>query len=113
MRPRRWFDPEQNHLFERISYHETAVKAIEGSDALFISTDWEEFRSLATTIRQAVKPPYLIIDGRRMIPNPDALVERGYQYLAVGSMLNAPDSIETKSENGALAGETVADIVAK
>lgn len=109
----RWFDPEQNHLFERISYHETAVEAIEGSDALFISTDWEEFRSLASTIRQAVKPPYLIIDGRRMIPNPDALVELGYQYMAVGNMLHAPDSIKKKSENGAPAAETVPGIVAK
>ncbi len=105
---KRWFDPEQNHLFARISYHETAVEAIKGSDALFISTDWEEFRSLASTIRMAVQPPYLIIDGRRMIPNSDALVERGYQYLAVGSKLFTPDPIKAKSENGAQAAETMA-----
>jgi UDPglucose 6-dehydrogenase len=82
----RWFDVQNNHLFERISYHGTADEAIQGSDALFISTDWEEFRSLAPIIERTVKPPYLIIDGRRMIPDYDGLVQKGYEYLAVGGM---------------------------
>jgi UDPglucose 6-dehydrogenase len=82
----RWFDVRDNHLFERISYHGTADEAIHGSDALFISTDWEEFRSLAPVIERTVKPPYLIIDGRRMIPDFDSLVKKGYEYLAVGGM---------------------------
>ena len=88
----KWFNPDQNHLFDRISYHETAKEAIQGSDALFISTDWEEFRGLSSTIRQMVQPPYLIIDGRRMIPDYDALADRGYQYLAVGSTLLNPNT---------------------
>ncbi len=70
---RYWFNPDKNHLFERITYHETAKGAIEGSDAVFISTDWEEFRGLSRTIEKTVKPPYLIIDGRRMIPDFEAL----------------------------------------
>jgi UDPglucose 6-dehydrogenase len=82
----RWFDVRDNHLYERISYHGTADEAIQGSHALFISTDWEEFRSLAPVIERAVKPPYLIIDGRRMIPDYDSLVQKGYDYLAVGGM---------------------------
>jgi UDPglucose 6-dehydrogenase len=88
----KWFNPDQNHLFDRISYHETAKEAIQGSDALFISTDWEEFRGLSSTIRQTVQPPYLIIDGRRMIPDYDALADRGYQYLSVGSTLLNPNT---------------------
>lgn len=52
---------------------------------LFISTDWEEFRGLSRTIEETVKPPYLIIDGRRMIPDYRELVTQGYDYLAVGS----------------------------
>jgi hypothetical protein len=40
-----------------------------GSDALYISTDWEEFRGLARTIETTVEPPYLVMDGRRMIPD--------------------------------------------
>ncbi len=82
---RRFFDPTQNHLFEKICYCDTPQAALEGSDMLFISTDWEEFRGLAHTIETTVQPPYLIIDGRRMIPDYDQLVAQGYGYLAVGS----------------------------
>ena len=72
-------------MFEKITYHQTAKEALAGSDILFISTDWEEFRGLSRTIEQTVKPPYLVIDGRRMIPDYRELTERGYGYLAVGS----------------------------
>jgi UDPglucose 6-dehydrogenase len=82
---KRFFNPEHNYLFEKISYHESAKDALMGSDMLFISTDWEEFRGLSRTIEQAVKPPYLVIDGRRMIPDYEELTERGYGYIAVGS----------------------------
>jgi UDPglucose 6-dehydrogenase len=82
---KRFFNPEQNHLFEKISYHENAKEALAGSDMLFISTDWEEFRGLSRTIEQCVEPPYLIMDGRRMIPDYEQLVSRGYSYIAVGS----------------------------
>ena len=102
---RNWFNPEKNHLFERITYHETAKEAIEGSNAVFISTDWEEFRGLSRTIEKAVKPPYLIIDGRRMIPDYDALVAKGYEFLAVGGTHLKPEKKASKSENGSLSEE--------
>ncbi len=79
-----WFNPEKNHLFERISYHDSAKAALTGSDAVYISTDWEEFRGLSRTIETTVKPPYLIIDGRRMMPDYLTLVQKGYQHLSVG-----------------------------
>ena len=82
---RHFFNPEQNHLFEKITYHDSVKEALAGSHMLFISTDWEEFRGLSRTIEETVDPPYLILDGRRMIPDYDELVERGYGYLAVGS----------------------------
>jgi UDPglucose 6-dehydrogenase len=97
---RRWFNPEQNHLFERITYHETAREAIEGGDAVFISTDWEEFRGLSSTIERTVRPPYLIMDGRRMIPDYDALVARGYGYLSVGGKYLEPEISGAPSGNG-------------
>jgi UDPglucose 6-dehydrogenase len=86
-----WFAPRKNHLFERISYHDSAREAIQGSDALYISTDWEEFRGLSRTIETTVQPPYLVIDGRRMIPDYDALVRSGYEYLPVGGVLLRPE----------------------
>ena len=57
---------------------------------VFISTDWEEFRGLSGTIEQTVKPPFLVMDGRRMLPDYKELVERGYSYIAVGSTYMAP-----------------------
>ena len=44
------------------------------------------------TIEQVVKPPFLIMDGRRMIPDYTELVGRGYGYIAVGSPYLAPSS---------------------
>lgn len=103
---RSWFNPEKNHLFERITYHDTAKEALEGSDAAYISTDWEEFRGLSRTIEKTVAPPYLVIDGRRMIPDYETLIAKGYQYLAVGGPLFAPSvSSEAHSDNGRVAGQ--------
>jgi UDPglucose 6-dehydrogenase len=99
-----WFNPDKNYLFERISYHDTVQEALEGTDAVYISTDWEEFRGLSRTIEMAVDPPYLVIDGRRMIPDYQSLVDKGYQYLAVGSALMQPEEeTAVPSVNGLVA----------
>jgi UDPglucose 6-dehydrogenase len=86
----RFFNPEANYLFEKISYHESVKEALAGSDMVFISTDWEEFRGLSRTIETTVTPPYLVLDGRRMIPDYTELAQRGYGYLAVGSPYMGP-----------------------
>lgn len=82
---KRYFDPAKNPDYKKIVYANSAREALINSDALFISTDWDEFRSLSKTIVETVRPPYLIIDGRRMISDYDELVAAGYTYLAVGS----------------------------
>lgn len=79
------FTKQNNILFEKIDYYDNARDALKGSDAVFVSADWEEFRGLSGTIEKTVKPPYLIIDGRRMIPDYQELINKGYQYIAVGS----------------------------
>ncbi len=84
---RRWFDPIKNPLFAKLSYHESVKSALANTDVLVIATDWEEFRGLSRTIELNTKKPYLIIDGRRMIPDYAELVAQGYRYLAVGSPL--------------------------
>ncbi len=81
------FDPSQNNLFEKITYFNSAREAIQGSDALFISSDCEEFRGLSRTVEETVDPPYLIMDGRRMIPDYEELVKKHYTYVAVGTMV--------------------------
>ena len=87
------FDPSKNNLFEKIKYFDTAKEAISGTDALFISSDCEEFRGFSRTIEDTVQPPYLVMDGRRMIPDYDELVAKNYTYLAVGAMVMTPASI--------------------
>jgi len=102
-----WLSAEKNHLFERITYHGSVKEAIKGSDALYISTDWEEFRGLGRTIETTVKAPYLIIDGRRMLQDYQTLVDNGYEYLAVGGALLKPELKPSKNENGMALGEAV------
>lgn len=84
------FSPTKNILFEKISYLKSAREAIEGTDALFISSDCDEFRGLSRTIEKTSSAPYLVMDGRRMIPDFGDLVAKGYTYLAVGSRLMVP-----------------------
>lgn len=99
-----WFNPLDNHLYERISYFDSAEAAITDSDAVYISTDWEEFRSLSKTIIHSVQPPYLIIDGRRMLPDYEKLVALGYSYLPVGGVLLTPEEAQAETqENSVLA----------
>jgi UDPglucose 6-dehydrogenase len=87
---RQEFDPSQNVLFEKIKYFKSAKEAIQDTQALFISSDCEEFRGFSRTIEDTVTTPYLIMDGRRMIPDYDELVSKNYTYLAVGSVVLQP-----------------------
>ena len=93
------FDPSKNILFEKIRYFDSAREAITGSHALFISSDCEEFRGFSRTIEDTVTPPYLVMDGRRMIPDYDELVSKNYSYLAVGSMAMAPKEAQSGANN--------------
>jgi UDPglucose 6-dehydrogenase len=79
-----WLNPERNSLFERVSYHTSMYDALLGTDAAYISTDWEEFRGLTSIILDCLEPPYLVIDGRRMISDYQTLVDHGFTYLSVG-----------------------------
>jgi UDPglucose 6-dehydrogenase len=79
-----WFNPEKNHLYERITYHDTVGEALKGTDATYISTDWEEFRGLAPVAVEVLTPPHLIIDGRRMLSDYTELTEAGFSVLPVG-----------------------------
>ena len=84
------FDPSKNILFEKIRYYSSAREAIAESQALFISSDCEEFRGFSRTIEDTVEPPYLVMDGRRMIPDYAELVAKNFSYLAVGAMAMTP-----------------------
>ncbi|HWN71864.1 MAG TPA: UDP binding domain-containing protein, partial [Haliangium sp.] len=82
-----WLDPLSDPIYERVSCHASAEDALRGTHALFIATDWSEYGSIGGLLREVVQPPYLIIDGRRMIVNASDLVGRGYTYLPAGGPL--------------------------
>lgn len=88
---RYWFNPDRNHLYDRISYHDSVEDALAGTDVVYISTDWEEFRGIAEALTETVPAPYLVLDGRRMVRDYRELVSQGYTYLAVGGALLEPE----------------------
>lgn len=84
---RRWLDPARDPMLERVSHHGSVAEALQGSHAALVATDWDAYRHLDGLLHEVVSPPYLVIDGRRMLAEPDRLVARGFTYLPVGGPL--------------------------
>ncbi len=83
---RKYFDATKNPLYKKIVYATDEKDALQGSQACIICTDWPQFKTLADSLIQIVQPPYLIMDGRRMLQGQFAeLQEKGYDIIAVGS----------------------------
>ena len=55
---------------------------------------------MSATIERTASLPYLVLDGRRMIPDYDVLSAKGYDYLAVGGALVKGQLSEDRSTNG-------------
>ncbi len=67
----------------RITYANTPMAALEGSDALAIVTEWKEFRSPDfSLIKAALKSP-VIFDGRNLY-DPAQVRAAGLEYQAIG-----------------------------
>lgn len=76
----------KNPLNVNIIYFEDELSAIKGSDAAVICTDWPQFKKLGKLIPEVVKPPYLIMDGRRIIQTDHNLLSsQGFDVITVGS----------------------------
>lgn len=85
---RQYFSLTKNELYGRINYMRNEPEALAGTEACLILTDWPQFKTMADNIKQTVKPPYLIMDGRRIIQQQFAELQNlGYDILAVGSQL--------------------------
>ena len=83
----RGFDPEANQNAQRalpgLLAMDTLEDAIKGADAIFLCTEWNEFRSLEWTgIKAAMRRP-LVFDGRN-IYDPEEMAERGFVYYSIG-----------------------------
>jgi UDPglucose 6-dehydrogenase len=88
----RGFDPEANETFaaalgdDRLQLAGDAYEAVQGADALFLCTEWMEFRrpdfeAVKASMRQPV-----VFDGRN-IYSPRRLTEMGFTYYGIGRLL--------------------------
>lgn len=80
------FDPAKDVRFGIIEYCAQEGEALAGTDVCLILTDWPKFRTLGETIKKTCPPPYLIMDGRRMLAGQfEELADLGYDIISVGS----------------------------
>jgi UDPglucose 6-dehydrogenase len=81
-------DPEsmdnvRQDLGNRISYFETPYQAAENADAIFIATEWPEFRAPDFEKLSSILKRKLIFDGRNLY-DLALMKELGYTYFSIG-----------------------------
>jgi UDPglucose 6-dehydrogenase len=70
-------------IFPDIQYCKDAYEVAEGSDALVIVTEWNEFKNLDfEKVRSLLRQP-IIIDGRNLF-EPDEMSRLGFIYRGFG-----------------------------
>ena len=68
---------------QRLNYTGRAMDALEGADALFIATEWTEFRSPDFgNMRAAMRQP-VVFDGRNLY-DPSIMRSHGFEYRGIG-----------------------------
>lgn len=68
---------------DAITYCENLYEAVEGTDALVIVTEWQEFRNPDfERIKDLMKRP-LIVDGRNLY-QPSRMLDHGFEYISFG-----------------------------
>lgn len=78
------------HKESRVKFGQDVDDALAGTAACLLATDWPQFKNVAENIIKIVQPPYLIMDGRRLISaHYEDLQKRGYTILPVGGQLLA------------------------
>lgn len=68
---------------ERITYHVTPYEAATGADAIFVATEWPEFRTPDFVRLSAVMKSKTIFDGRNLYDLKD-MKELGFTYISIG-----------------------------
>ncbi|RYG70066.1 UDP-glucose 6-dehydrogenase, partial [bacterium] len=84
----RAYDPvaEQNvrELFPELTYVNGADEVAEGTDALIVVTEWNEFRGVDLSALANRTKGRLLFDGRRLYPRARAEAA-GFEYHTIGS----------------------------
>ncbi|HWA36152.1 MAG TPA: nucleotide sugar dehydrogenase, partial [Cyclobacteriaceae bacterium] len=84
----RTHDPEamenvKKVMNHRISYHNDPYEAADGADAIFIATEWPEFRALDFARLGSLMKAKVIFDGRNLYELRD-MKELGFTYISIG-----------------------------
>lgn len=81
------FDLAKTIFKEKIEYSKDAYSALNGSDALLVLTEWNEFkRPDYDKILSLLKTP-VIFDGRNIYDS-DKLIKKGFKYFCIGKNTN-------------------------
>ncbi len=68
---------------DKIQYFENAYEAAENADAIFIATEWPEFRTPDFEKLSSVLKGKVIFDGRNVY-EPSSMKEQGFTYFSIG-----------------------------
>ena len=68
---------------DKIQYCQTPYEAAENADAIFIATEWPEFRTPDFEKLSAIVKQKVIFDGRNLY-DLEAMRELGYSYFSIG-----------------------------
>jgi UDPglucose 6-dehydrogenase len=84
----RTHDPEamenvKKTMGSRISYHNDPYEAASGADAIFIATEWPEFRTLDFARLGSLMKSKVIFDGRNLYELRD-MKDQGFTYISIG-----------------------------
>jgi UDPglucose 6-dehydrogenase len=85
------FDPvagtrARQHFGDRIRFAPGPYEAIEGADALFVVTEWNEFRNPDFERAKALMRHPVVFDGRNVF-DPDEMRALGFEYYGIGRPL--------------------------
>ena len=68
---------------DRITYHNTPYEAAQGADAIFVATEWPEFRAPDFERLGAVLKSKVIFDGRNLYDLQE-MTDAGFTYISIG-----------------------------
>jgi UDPglucose 6-dehydrogenase len=81
----RTWDPvaDASHLLQGVTFCDSVLDAVTGTDAAVIVTEWDELKTLASEeVRGAMRRP-LILDGRNLL-DPEQARAAGFDYEGIG-----------------------------
>ncbi|MFL5422509.1 MAG: UDP binding domain-containing protein, partial [Myxococcales bacterium] len=73
----------REYFGDRVTYAPGAYEAAEGADALFIATEWNEFRRPDLKQLRRIMKGNVIFDGRNVL-DPNVTREEGFVYFGIG-----------------------------